>query len=83
MSKPNLKSQAKRKRELAKLGKRQAKDDKRAQRRAERSGEAVPVAAAQPANAIAGVQPTAAPRALSALERWKSAKPAAASKPRR
>ena len=37
MSKPNLKSQAKRKRELAKLGKRQAKDEKRALRKAERA----------------------------------------------
>ena len=39
MSKPNLKSQAKRKRELAKLDKRQAKDLKRAEKRAERSGD--------------------------------------------
>jgi len=35
MSKQNLKSQAKRKRELAKLDKRQAKDQKRALRKAE------------------------------------------------
>jgi hypothetical protein len=34
----NFKSQAKRKRELAKLDKRQAKDQKRALRKAERSG---------------------------------------------
>jgi hypothetical protein len=47
MSKPNLKSQAKRKRELAKLGKRQAKDDKRAAKKAElRPGADVPVVAA-------------------------------------
>ena len=38
MSKPNLKSQAKRKRELAKLDKRQAKDQKRADKKAERGG---------------------------------------------
>jgi hypothetical protein len=39
VSKPNLKAQAKRKRELAKLDKRQAKDQKRAVKKAERSGE--------------------------------------------
>lgn len=38
MSKPNLKSQAKRKRELAKLDKRQAKDLKRAEKKADRAG---------------------------------------------
>jgi len=38
MSKPNLKSQAKRKRELAKKDKRAQKDEKRAVRKAERSG---------------------------------------------
>jgi transposase len=37
MAKPNLKSQAKRKRELAKKDKRQAKDEKRALRKAERT----------------------------------------------
>jgi hypothetical protein len=49
MSKPNLKSQAKRKRELAKLGKRQAKDQKRAERKAERAGPGDVVVTAAPA----------------------------------
>ena len=52
MSKPNLKSQAKRKRELAKLDKRQAKEQKRAERKAERAGSVdaivTPVAAPTP-----------------------------------
>lgn len=48
MAKPNLKSQAKRKRELAKLDKRQAKDRKRALRRAEGSEPAAVVTAAAP-----------------------------------
>jgi len=41
----NFKSQAKRKRELAKLDKRHAKDQKRALRKAERSGTDAPAAA--------------------------------------
>jgi hypothetical protein len=41
----NFKSQAKRKRELAKLDKRHAKDQKRALRKAERLGTDVPAAA--------------------------------------
>jgi hypothetical protein len=49
----NFKSAAKRKRELAKLDKRQAKDQKRALRRAERSG----ADAGAPAPTIAVVQP--------------------------
>ena len=44
MSKQNFKSQAKRKRELAKLDKRQAKDQKRAQKRADEGGATVAVA---------------------------------------
>jgi hypothetical protein len=78
MSKPNLKSQAKRKRELAKLDKRQAKDQKRAERKAERAGpvDAVvvtPVAVAKPvlpqigprgAGPVAALAPAPAPKPL-------------------
>ena len=46
MSKQNFKSQAKRKRELAKLDKRQAKDQKRASRRVDQADPAVAVAPA-------------------------------------
>jgi hypothetical protein len=81
----NFKSQAKRKRELAKLDKRQAKEQKRAVRKAERSGADV----GAPAVAIASVaRPMAAhqrhatataavPKALTlaeAVERWKNTK---------
>ncbi len=65
MSKPNLKSQAKRKRELAKLGKRQAKDEKRALKKAElRPGSEVPVVA--PA-AVAAAAPAKPKSALAAI----------------
>jgi hypothetical protein len=81
----NFKSQAKRKRELAKLGKREAKDQKRALRKAERSG--VNVVTPTPL-LTADVRPTATrhksapsvaparkPLTLSeAVERWKSTK---------
>jgi hypothetical protein len=81
----NFKSQAKRKRELAKLDKRQAKDQKRALRKAERSGAdvAAPMAATAP---IARPMPTdhrsavlAAPghqpmTLAQAVERWKNTK---------
>jgi hypothetical protein len=80
----NFKSQAKRKRELAKLDKRQAKDQKRALRKAERSG--VDVGAATPTLAVAvrpaptshrlatpAVAPAPRPLTLTeAVERWKS-----------
>ena len=63
MSKPNLKSQAKRKRELAKLGKRQAKDEKRALKKAElRTGPEVPVVA--PVVAAAPAKPKSALAAI-------------------
>lgn len=52
-----FKTQGKRQRELAKLNKRRAKDEKRAQRKAERSGSAV--ATATPATIVAA--PKAAP----------------------
>jgi hypothetical protein len=82
----NFKSQAKRKRELAKLDKRQAKDQKRALRKAEKSGVTV---AAAPAVAIVAVPkppslgrfalPAAAPVAKpltleEAVQRWKTSK---------
>ena len=81
----NFKSQAKRKRELAKLDKRAAKDQKRALRRAERSG--TDVAAAPAVTGVAQlmpVQPRAAVTAAAApavrkpltlaeaAERWKN-----------
>jgi hypothetical protein len=65
MSKPNLKSQAKRKRELAKLGKRQAKDEKRALKKAEqRTGPEVPVVAPVVAAAPAPAKPKSALAAI-------------------
>ena len=81
----NFKSAAKRKRELAKLDKRQAKEQNRAVRRAERSavviGAATPTSAvvAQPAFAkhrpSAGPAPAAKPTTLAeAVERWKNTK---------
>jgi hypothetical protein len=83
----NFKSQAKRKRELAKLDKRQAKDQKRALRKAERSGVAVVVAAPAPAIvavpkapslgrfAVAPAAPVAKPLTLEeAVQRWKMSK---------
>jgi hypothetical protein len=81
MSKQNFKSQAKRKRELAKLDKRQAKDQKRAARRGDPADPAVAVAVA-PALAVAvplGTRAAApvAPKPLTlaeAVERWKNTK---------
>jgi hypothetical protein len=82
----NFKSQAKRKRELAKLDKRQAKDQKRALRKAEKSGVTV---VAAPAVAIVAVPkppslgrfalpapaPVAKPLTLEeAVQRWKTSK---------
>lgn len=82
---PNFKSAVKRKRELAKLGKRHAKEQKRALRRAERS--AADVGAPASASAAALQQPTAGHRPAlgstpprkpmtlaEAAERWKSTK---------
>ncbi len=59
MSKQNFKSQAKRKRELAKLDKRTAKDQKRAAKKAENSVDVVAVATLV---AVGSVQPVAAPK---------------------
>jgi len=81
----NFKSQAKRKRELAKLDKRQAKEQKRALRRAERSGPAMGAAApavlavAQPTLANRRSEPATAsvrtPATLAeAVERWRNTK---------
>lgn len=79
MPKQNFKTHEKRKRELAKLDKRQAKDQKRALRRAEGSE---PVAAlgtvasaVLPARSAPGVAPAARPLTLAeAVERWKKTK---------
>ncbi|HJR70999.1 MAG TPA: hypothetical protein VKA43_13230 [Gammaproteobacteria bacterium] len=54
-----FKTQGKRQRELAKLNKRKAKDEKRAARKAERSGSAVP--AATPAAIVTAAAPKPAP----------------------
>lgn len=81
----HLKSQAKRKRQLAKLDKRTAKDQKRAQRKAEKAG---PLAVASPATTMTAppaAVAAAAPKPLtlqSAVERWKNSRVAPA-KPRR
>ena len=80
----NFKSQAKRKRELAKLDKRQAKEQKRAVRKAERSAAGLGALAAatapvqpMPANhrvALATV-PVRTPTTLAeAVERWRNTK---------
>jgi hypothetical protein len=81
MPKQNFKSHAKRKRELAKLDKRQAKDQKRAAQRAEQSGadaavEPVAIPAANPgARAVPGVTTQKVPLTLAeAVERWKNTK---------
>jgi hypothetical protein len=80
---PNFKSAAKRKRELAKLDKRQAKDQKRALRKAERSGPEVATPAAtiapamQPMRASDRSMTDAARKPLTlaeAVERWKNTK---------
>jgi len=87
----NFKSQAKRKRELAKLDKRQAKDQKRAVRKAERSAAdagaaavaSAPVAQPMPANhrPAPSMAPVRNPATLAeAVERWKKMKVA---KPKR
>jgi hypothetical protein len=83
MSKQNFKSQAKRKRELAKLDKRLAKDQKRASRRAETSEPVVGIAVpsivapvAAPSAGRAGV-PAAPSKPLTlaeAVNRWKNTK---------
>jgi hypothetical protein len=87
----NFKSQAKRKRELAKLDKRQAKDQKRALRKAERSGAdaaapvavTAPLARPMPAEHRSAVLAAPAHQPLTlaqAVERWKNTKVA---KPKR
>ena len=81
----HFKSAAKRKRELAKLDKRQAKDQKRAVRKAERSaasvGAATPTTATMVQPALTKHAPTQAaapvrkPMTLAeAVEKWKSTK---------
>jgi hypothetical protein len=78
MSKQNFKSAAKRKRELAKLDKRVAKDQKRALKRVEQTDApaVAPVVALAPssrAQVVAPVTPT--PLTLAqAVERWKNTK---------
>jgi hypothetical protein len=81
-----IKSQAKRKRELAKLDKRQAKDQKRAQKKAaDRSGTdgaapalaVAPVSQPAPASRAQVVSTVPAPKPMTlaeAAERWKSMK---------
>jgi hypothetical protein len=71
----NFKSQAKRKRELAKLDKRQAKDQKRALRKAERSGGSLVGvgASATTVSAVPGAASVRSPTRLAeAVERWKN-----------
>jgi len=81
----NFKSAAKRKRELAKLDKRQAKDQKRALRKAERSGADVgaatpAVAAVVPSTPIShrpglSAPPARKPMTLAeVVERWRNTK---------
>ena len=78
MPKSNLKTQAKRKRELAKLDKRHARDQKRAARKAEQANTADDSPAATPINAraVAVSTPMPAPPGPLTLaeltERWKS-----------
>jgi hypothetical protein len=90
----NFKSQAKRKRELAKLDKRQAKDQKRALRRVERAGGDIAAAAPSASvavvprplpvaqhSAMAGAAPERTPLTLAeVVQRWKNTKVA---KPKR
>jgi hypothetical protein len=76
MPKQNFKSHAKRKRELAKLDKRAAKDQKRASRRGEplEGAEAVVTVATTPASAARSAAPVV-PKPLTlaeAVERWKN-----------
>jgi hypothetical protein len=87
---PNFKSAAKRKRELAKLDKRQAKDQKRALRRTERAGPDVgtPTTAIAPATQPPRASDQRAPAETArkpltlaeAVERWKNTKVAAPKK---
>jgi hypothetical protein len=78
MPKQNFKSHAKRKRELAKLDKRQAKDQKRALQKAQQSDvgvavEAVAIAAPPPgARAAPGITPKVPLTLAEAVERWKN-----------
>ncbi|RPI63538.1 MAG: hypothetical protein EHM50_02135 [Lysobacterales bacterium] len=77
MPKQNFKSHAKRKRELAKLDKRQAKDQKRALQRAQQSDAGVAVAAVTPVAPPPGarVAPAVTQKPLTlaeAVERWKN-----------
>ena len=80
MPKQNFKSHAKRKRELAKLDKRQAKDQKRAAQRAEQSGADTAVQPVATAAAPLGARVTPGvtqkvPLTLAeAVERWKNTK---------
>ena len=82
MPKQNFKSHEKRKRELAKLDKRQAKDQKRALKRTEGSEPVAALSSAPsavlPARVVAGVvAPPAAKPPLTlaeAVERWKNTK---------
>jgi hypothetical protein len=85
MPKQNFKSHEKRKRELAKLDKRQAKDQKRALKRTEGSEPVATLSSAPsavlPARVVAGVVAPPAPPAAKppltlaeAVERWKNTK---------
>jgi hypothetical protein len=78
MPKQNYKSHTKRKRELAKLDKRLAKDQKRALKRAENApSDAVVAAAAIAPSVTARGAVAAAPKPLTlaeAVERWKATK---------
>jgi hypothetical protein len=79
MPKQNFKSHAKRKRELAKLDKRTAKDQKRAAQRVQQSDADTPLPAVAAPAVPAGVRaaPTATPKPLTlaeAVERWKNTK---------
>jgi hypothetical protein len=73
MPKQNFKSHEKRKRELAKLGKRQAKDEKRASKRAEGSEPVagIPVVGAAPV-AVAAIAAPKPPTLAEHIERWKN-----------
>jgi hypothetical protein len=78
----NFKSQAKRKRELAKLDKREAKEKKRALRKAENNAaEPTPITTPVAQPVLATLRPAPAPTAArkpltlaEAVERWKSTK---------
>lgn len=76
MPKQNFKSHAKRKRELAKLDKRQAKDQKRALQRAQPdAGAAVQLAVTPAVPSAARGAPPVSPKPLTlaeAVERWKN-----------